>query len=110
MCAGFYTVTVTDAICPNDVVVNISIPVTTSCCDMEINAGDNDTVCVGNSLMLNGSYINQVDPVQIIEWTSSPAVVADDLDNLNIINPTFTPTQNYGTVTFILSVTDDVCT
>ena len=110
LCAGDYSVTVTDAVCPNDVVVDISIPETTSCCDMVVNAGETDTVCVESSIVLNGSYSDQVDPIETIEWTSSPIAAAGNLDDPNIINPTFTPTEAYGTVTFTLSVTDDVCT
>jgi len=75
-------------------------------CDLEVDAGSGGAVCVGEPFQLNGSHQNEEGNVTY-EWTSTPAVAIADLDDPTILNPIFTPSQNYGNVTFTLSVTDD---
>jgi gliding motility-associated-like protein len=75
-------------------------------CQLEVDAGPGGAVCVGEPIQFNGSHQNEEGNVTF-QWTSNPAGAINDLDDPTILNPTFTPSQNYGTVTFTLTVTDD---
>ena len=87
----------------------VAVNTTLICCNLSVNAGAADAVCLGDDIQLNGSYTDEVGAVTI-EWTSNPAAAAGDLSSTTTLNPTFEPTDDYGDVTFTLSVTDDECT
>lgn len=83
-------------------------------CQLQVDAGNDATICPDGSVTLNGSYSEEVGPVDI-EWTSNPAEASADLSSTTVLDPTFTPTDDYGdSIVFTLSVTDngadEVCT
>lgn len=75
-------------------------------CQLEVDAGPGGAVCVGEPIQFNASHQNEEGNVTY-QWTSVPAGAVNDLDDPTIINPTFTPSQNYGSVTFTFTATDD---
>lgn len=78
-------------------------------CDLEVDAGESQSVCLGDSFEMNGSFEN-AEGNTTYEWTSFPENAINDLSETDILNPIFTPSENYGEVTFTLTVTDDGAT
>jgi len=78
-------------------------------CDLEVSAGENAGVCLNQPFNLNGSFDQAVGNTTY-EWTAEPEAALNDLDQTDILEPTFTPSQDYGDVTFTLTVTDDGAT
>lgn len=76
-------------------------------CSLQVDAGANTSLCVGETLNLNGSFQNE-EGNTTITWTANPAGAINDLSNTNTLNPVFSPSQAYGgSVTLTLTVEDD---
>lgn len=75
-------------------------------CQVEVEAGTGGEICLGDNIQLNGSFTNPLGNTTY-EWTSTPTDAVNDLDAVDVLNPIFTPSFDYGEVTFVLSVTDD---
>jgi gliding motility-associated-like protein len=93
--AGTYTVLVTNTAtsCFDTISVEVLNPTGPT-----VNAGLNDTICIGSSINLNGT-ITDGEPPYVFAWT--PAAT---LTGANTLTPTATPTV---TTTYTLTATDD---
>ena len=75
-------------------------------CDLVVDAGPDINICVGEPQLLNGSFTDDAGNTSYT-WTSVPAEAVNDLDDPTLLTPTFTPTINYDSVVFTLTVADD---
>lgn len=75
-------------------------------CDLTVNAGEDDNICLNQPYELNGSYEDAIGNTTY-EWSAEPEEALNDLNQTDVLDPIFTPSQDYGDVTFTLTVTDD---
>jgi subtilisin-like proprotein convertase family protein/predicted TIM-barrel enzyme len=86
---------------------SVSVEVDDCSCPITGSAGSDDEVCLNESYQLNGSHT----AATTFSWTTNPAGAVGDLDDPNILDPVFTPTQDYGgLVVFTLALSDGSCT
>ncbi len=102
------TFLIQDDACPIVGQNNYTITVTSgqNCCSLTVDAGSNVQACIDQAIQLAGSFDNEEGNTTVV-WNASPAAALDDLDQTNVLDPIFTPSQAYGDVVFTLSVTDD---